>query len=187
MNSGSHTGCWGGPASHPPQSFSAVKAAVVVTDSWLGYWLNKLFVFVFASSLCDIIIMVSVCFDEVRETMLLRSPSVSTTKPTIRTTPTITVTTMIWRAPSSTADARGALVRLNEHYMLHCAPQRLHHDYIWHYIHHNLAQQLTVQCHNALKITSAINITPFIPVIQCEFFPGDETHQFTLISNKVNS
>lgn len=77
------------------------------------YWFNKLFVFAFASRLC-IIIMTALCFDEVRETMLSRSQSAATTKPTTRTCPIIMVTIVTWRNPSSTADAREASVRLNE-------------------------------------------------------------------------
>lgn len=50
-------------------------------------------------------------FDEVRETMLLRSTSTTNTTTTIRTYLVITVTSTTWRARSSTADARGALVR----------------------------------------------------------------------------
>lgn len=132
---------WLGLASHPPQS-TLLKLQPWSTDPSFVYWLNTFFVF--ASSLCDIINVAAFCFDEVRETMLLRSPSTTSTTTTIRTTPASMVTTMTWRALSSTADARGASVRLNEYYMLYCAAQRLHHDDIWHYIDHNLAQLITV-------------------------------------------
>lgn len=144
INGRSHAGfSWGLP-SHPSQPFSIVKAA---THSWFIGWISFVCVCVLPFfSLCDIINMAAFCFVEVRETMLLRSPSTTCTtsnQTTTRTPLIIMVTTVTWRAPSCTADARGALVRPTEYNVLNLevASWLLFTPYS---LHHTLAHKITV-------------------------------------------
>ena len=120
-------------------------------------FLSQSMIIGWASILCLSLMLTSLTwkpfvFDEVRETMSTRSPSTTSTTTIIRTS-LVMVTTMTWRAPSCTADARGALVRPS----LLSGCITILFDITWLTAWHTQSQ-------NALKIVCIWNITSNISV-----------------------